>query len=220
MNASRNKPLPHTGRPDGPPPWRWLSERGLWVATGDATLVYYAALRSRSFPELMDIIPADSSLLLVLRPGAEVSAALWAKLAAPPAPVAVEAGKRHEIIVEYGGDVGPDLPYLAAAAGLDVAAYIRLHGSVEYTVAFLGFQPGFPYLRGLPCALHASRRASPRTQVAAGSVGIGGAYTGIYPGRGPGGWQIIGRTAAPLFNPDSSVPALLRPGDRVYFVPA
>ncbi len=216
MKASRNKALPHTGRPA----WRWVSERGLRVATGDATLAYYAALRRRGFPELEDAIPADCSLLLVLRRGAEVSAALWAELAAPPAPVPAEAGKRHEIAVEYGGDAGPDLPYLAAAAGLDVAAYIRLHGSVEYTVAFLGFQPGFPYLRGLPRALHASRRASPRTQVAAGSVGIGGAYTGIYPGRGPGGWQIIGRTAAPLFNPDSAAPALLMPGDRVCFVAA
>src|SRR5574340_489233 len=86
MKASRNKALPHTGRPA----WRWVSERGLRVATGDATLAYYAALRRRGFPELEDAIPADCSLLLVLRRGAEVSAALWAELAASPAPVPAE----------------------------------------------------------------------------------------------------------------------------------
>ena len=108
---------------------------------------------------------------------------------------------------------------MAQRAGMDNATYIDSHTSVEYTVAFLGFQPGFPYLRGLPQALHASRRATPRLKVAAGSVAIGGAYTGIYPATGPGGWHIIGRTMAVLFDPQRDAPALLLPGDRVRFVP-
>lgn len=202
------------------PAWRWVSERGLRVATGDATLACYAALRARDLPELEDLIPADDSLLVVLRRGAQVSAELRAALAVPWASVRPGAGRLHEIAVAYGGDAGPDLPELAAAAGLDEAAFARMHGGVEYTVAFLGFQPGFPYLRGLPGALHAARRASPRVRVEAGSVAIGGGYTGIYPASGPGGWHVIGRAAASLFDPRRDAPALLAPGDRVRFVAA
>ena len=197
-----------------------MSERGLRVVTGEATLARYAMLVAQHLTEVEDIIPADGSLLLVLRRGAAVSESLRAALVVPLAGMPASGGTtRHEIRVEYGGAAGPDLPALAERAGLDVAAYINSHAAVEYTVAFLGFQPGFPYLRGLPDALYAPRRASPRVRVAAGSVAIGGAYTGIYPTSGPGGWQIIGRTTAIVFDPQRDAPALLMPGDRVRFVP-
>lgn len=198
---------------------RWVGERGLQLTTGNATLAYYRALCSRDFAELEDIIPADGSLLLVLRAGARISTGLYALLASPPDEAGAIQGRRHEIAVAYGGAEGPDLPALAELAGMDPADYIRSHAAVDYVVAFLGFQPGFPYLRGLPRALHASRRASPRVRVAAGSVAIGGTYTGIYPASGPGGWQIIGRTTCVLFDPQRAAPALLMPGDRVRFVP-
>jgi 5-oxoprolinase (ATP-hydrolysing) subunit B len=87
----------------------------------------------------------------------------------------------------------------------------------EYRVAFLGFQPGFPYLAGLPEKLRAPRRAEPRVRVPAGSLAIGGSYAGIYPESGPGGWQIVGVTEAVLFDPRQSSPALFAPGDRVRF---
>jgi len=196
-----------------------VSERGLRVVTGEATLARYAMLVTQHLTEVEDIIPADGSLLLVLRRGAAVSESLRAALVVPLAGMPATQATRHEIRVEYGGAAGPDLPALAEQAGLDVAAYINSHAAVEYAVAFLGFQPGFPYLRGLPDALHAPRRASPRVRVAAGSVAIGGAYTGIYPASGPGGWQIIGRTTAIVFDPQRDAPALLMPGDRVRFVP-
>lgn len=199
--------------------WQWIGERGLRVATGEATLACHIALLSQKFHEIEDIIPADGSLLLVLRRGAVVSAGLQTALAASLADTQAAIGKWHEITVEYGGTVGPDLPALAEQAGMDTTTYINSHAAVDYTVAFLGFQPGFPYLRGLPHALHAPRRASPRVLVAPGSVAIGGAYTGIYPAGGPGGWQIIGRTEAVMFDPQREVPALLAPGDRVRFVP-
>jgi KipI family sensor histidine kinase inhibitor len=208
------------GQPLVAPAWRWVSERGLRLETGDATLARYAALASAAFPEIEDIIPADDSLLLILRRAAGVSAELEAALTRPLAAAEASKGKRHEIVVEYGGKAGPDLPALAKRAGMGVADYIDRHTAVDYTVAFLGFQPGFPYLRGLPPALHAPRRATPRLQVAAGSVAIGGAYTGIYPAGGPGGWHIIGRTDATLFDPQRTAPALLMPGDQVRFVPA
>ena len=200
--------------------WRWVGDHGLLVQTGEATLACYSALVSQNFAEIDDIIPADDSLLLLLRQGEAVSEALHAALLAPPTGAQAAAGRLHEIGVEYGGAAGPDLVDLAALAGMDAAAYINSHAAVEYVVAFLGFQPGFPYLRGLPPALHAPRRASPRVRVAAGSVAIGGTYAGVYPASGPGGWQIIGRTASVLFDPQRAAPALLMPGDRVRFVPA
>lgn len=224
MQSTANKPFDSStmvwgGCVHAKPAWRWVSERGLRLQTDDSTLARYTALAGGRFPELEDIIPADDSLLLVLRPGVQASAELWAELAAPLDAVRTESGKLHEIPVEYGGDAGPDLQGVAEQAGIDAATYVGLHVAVEYTVAFLGFQPGFPYLRGLPGPLHAPRRPSPRTRVPAGSVAIGGTYTGIYPGQGPGGWQLIGRTSTTLFDPERDPPALLLPGDRVRFVP-
>ncbi|MBZ4369473.1 5-oxoprolinase subunit PxpB, partial [Mycobacterium tuberculosis] len=89
----------------------------------------------------------------------------------------------------------------------------------EYMVWFLGFQPGFPYFGGLPEQLAMPRRAEPRVLVPAGSVGIGGSQTGIYPLATPGGWQLLGRTPLALFDPKREEPVLLRSGDRVRFVP-
>jgi len=201
--------------------WRWISERGLRVATGEATLARYALLISKNLQDIEDIIPADDSLLLVLRRAAEVPVEVRAALVEPLADMrCVAGGTRHEIVVDYGGLGGPDLPALARQAGMSEAAYIERHAAVEYTVAFLGFQPGFPYLRGVPAELQTARRATPRQRVAPGSVAIGGAYTGIYPAGGPGGWHIIGRTSAVLFDPQRDAPALLVPGERVCFVPA
>ncbi|EPX7646663.1 5-oxoprolinase subunit PxpB, partial [Escherichia coli] len=96
---------------------------------------------------------------------------------------------------------------------------VELHSSVEYVVWFLGFQPGFPYLGSLPEQLHTPRRAEPRLLVPAGSVGIGGPQTGVYPLATPGGWQLIGHTSLSLFDPARDEPILLRPGDSVRFVP-
>ena len=124
-----------------------------------------------------------------------------------------------EIPVRYGGADGPDLDDVAAHAGLDCAGVIARHAAGEYHVAMVGFAPGFPYLLGLDAALAMPRLATPRVRIPAGSVGIGGAQTGIYPRTGPGGWRIIGRTDAPLFDALRDPPALLASGDRVRFVP-
>lgn len=209
-----------TGQPPAPPAWRWVGERGLRLATGETTLARFEMLRSLQLPEIEDMIPADGSLLLILRPGAAPPAALGAALDASLPGVAAGCGALHEIAVAYGGAGGPDLAALARRVGLAVDDYIDQHAAALYRVAFLGFQPGFPYLRGLPDRLHAPRRASPRVRVPAGSVAVGGPYTGIYPAEGPGGWHLIGRTAAVLFDPQRAAPALLQPGDRVRFVPA
>ena len=107
---------------------------------------------------------------------------------------------------------------LLASDGLAPRELVRLHSEAAYRVFFLGFLPGFAYLDGLPPALHTPRRATPRTAVPAGSVGIGGAQTGIYPSASPGGWQLIGHTRLKLFDPTAAQPTLLQPGDRVRFV--
>ncbi|POT58151.1 hypothetical protein C3432_09555 [Citrobacter amalonaticus] len=124
-----------------------------------------------------------------------------------------------EIPVNYGGECGPDLAEVARHSGLSEKQVVELHASVDYVVWFLGFQPGFPYLGSLPEPLHTPRRAEPRLNVPAGSVGIGGPQTGIYPLPTPGGWQLIGLTPLKLFDPHRDEPILLRPGDSVRFVP-
>ena len=124
-----------------------------------------------------------------------------------------------EIPVIYGKDAGPDLALVAHHANLSEKQVVELHASVDYVVWFLGFQPGFPYLGGLPEVLATPRRAEPRVSVPAGSVGIGGVQTGIYPLQSPGGWNLIGRTDLPLFNPALPEPVLLRPGDTLRFIP-
>ena len=132
-------------------------------------------------------------------------------------PESVGTQPEIEIQVCYGGEVGPDLGHVAQLAKLDENEVIARHTAADYHVAMLGFAPGFPYLLGLDPALHTPRRADPRVRVAAGSVAIGGAQTGIYPCELPGGWQIIGRTSLALFDAARAPPALLAPGQRVRF---
>lgn len=198
--------------------WRWVSERGLRIDTGATTLARYHALKEAALGEVETLIPADGSLLVVLHPGASPSTGLLALLTAD-LPEAVETpGTLHEFLVDYGGAAGQDLAAVAAAANLSVDDAISLHCSVTYRVQFIGFQPGFAYLAGTPVALRQPRLSRPRTQIPAGSLAIGGIYTGIYPAAGPGGWNLIGRVEAKLFDPHREPPALLMPGDQVRFV--
>lgn len=132
--------------------------------------------------------------------------------------VTAQAGRVIEIPVCYGGKYGPDLGDIAAHTGLTPEEVVRLHSEAEYTVFFIGFQPGFAYLGGMPEQLTTPRRASPRQAVPAGSVAIGGAQTGVYPKTSPGGWQILGHTDVVLFDPTRDEPSLWMPGDRVKFV--
>lgn len=198
---------------------QWVGERGLRVETGAFTLACYESLVSQNLEEVEDVIPADGSLLVVLRSGQGVSAALRATLATPVMRPSSLTGTLHVVSAEFGAGAGPDLPELAARAHMDESTYISNLAAVEYRVEFLGFQPGFPYLSGLPDALQAPRRKTPRVSVAAGSLAIGGRYMGIYPGEGPGGWQIIGRTSSSLFDVHRDPPTLFLPGDHIRFVP-
>ncbi|TMK20895.1 MAG: 5-oxoprolinase subunit PxpB [Actinobacteria bacterium] len=170
-------------------------------------------------PEVEDVVPGARSILVVLRPGAEPSDALRDLLGRDRRDAAAARGRLHEIPVRYGGADGPDLADVASLHGLTEAQAIEAHARAAYVVGFIGFSPGFPYLLGLDPALATPRLDTPRVRVAAGSVAIGGGYTGVYPGPTPGGWRLIGRTDVELFDPLRDPPALLAPGDRVRFLP-
>jgi KipI family sensor histidine kinase inhibitor len=200
---------------------RPAGERGLLVEVESLELVHrlHAALRALDPPGVVELVPAYRTLLVVADPeraGAldELAARLPA-LELPPAEAV--AGDPVEIPVRYDGQ---DLPEVAGLTGLDAEEVVRRHTAPEYTVAFLGFSPGFPYLVGLDPALEVPRRDTPRTSIPAGSVGLAGGQTGIYPSASPGGWQLIGRTEVTLFDPRRDPPALLAPGSRLRFTVA
>ncbi len=119
----------------------------------------------------------------------------------------------------YGGEMGPDLPYVAEHNGLTEEEVVKIHASTAYLVYMLGFLPGFPYLGGLSPKLATPRLPEPRIKIPAGSVGIAGNQTGIYPIESPGGWRIIGRTPVELYTPQNDPPVLLAMGDFVKFFP-
>ena len=123
-----------------------------------------------------------------------------------------------EIPVQYGGDGGPDLAAVAQFAGCSEQEVIARHSGVTYRVYMLGFVPGFAYMGRVDPRIAAPRHRVPRERVAAGSVGIAGGQTGVYPVDSPGGWQLIGRTDLIMFDPNREQPSLLAPGDLVRFV--
>ncbi|MGN1385716.1 MAG: 5-oxoprolinase subunit PxpB [Bacillus sp. (in: firmicutes)] len=130
-----------------------------------------------------------------------------------------QASRIVEIPVCYGGELGPDLNYVAEYNHLTPSDVIRIHSSGEYLVYMLGFSPGFPYLGGMPHTIAAPRKQVPKLSIPARSVGIAGMQTGIYPIETPGGWQIIGQTPIDLFEPNNEdSPTLLRAGDHVRFI--
>jgi len=176
-------------------------------------------MRRLSPPGLIDLVPAYASLLVRFDPSLADEAALSEHLVEAETDEPAEAsGRTHTVPVTYGGDFGPDLEELAHTRGLDADSVIRLHTGRAYMVYFLGFMPGFAYMGSVSRSIASPRLASPRTRVPAGSVGIAGRQTGIYPMSSPGGWRIIGRTSYPLWDVTQQPPATFAPGDLVRFV--
>lgn len=124
-----------------------------------------------------------------------------------------------EIPVYYGGEYGPDLELVAENSGLSQDEVIKLHSGKDYLIYMIGFMPGFPYLGGLDEKIHTPRLKNPRLKITAGSVGIGGAQTGMYPTESPGGWNLIGRTDVQLYNPNNEQMVLFEAGDYIRFIP-
>ena len=188
--------------------------------TGAQVAALREAIADAHISGVEETIPAYASLLVKYDPFLTDYAALCGTLRALEKQLsasAVQAGKIVEIPVCYGGAYGEDLPFVAEHAGLSEREVVALHSAQPYRIYMLGFLPGFPYLGGLDARLHTPRLSTPRTQIPAGSVGIGGKQTGIYPMESPGGWQPIGRTPLTLFAPGEPLPYAA--GDRIRFVP-
>lgn len=203
--------------------------------TLDIVLRAFQQLQNAAIPGVIELAPAYTSVAVFFDPilvakGAEAPDNVFDWLATRiRAAVAAGAdrGRRRtatqrrvrlvEIPVCYDPEFALDIDAVARRAAISPSDVIRLHSDAEYRVACIGFVPGFPFLAGLPKELATPRRDVPRKQIPPGSVGIGGAQTGIYPLRSPGGWNVIGRTPLRLFDPKKNPPALLRAGERVRF---
>jgi inhibitor of KinA len=183
----------------------------------------FAAALQRDPPAgVVEIVPAFATVTVFYDPAhtggyPQLCAELKARAARADATVLSQGAQTIEIPVCYGGEFGPDLAVVAAHCGLGADRIVALHSGADYLVHAIGFAPGFAYLGGLPEKIHAPRRATPRTSVPAGTVGIGGEQTGVYPLATPGGWNLIGRTPRKLFDVALAEPALLHAGDRVKF---
>jgi inhibitor of KinA len=200
--------------------------------TQDEVLRTFQRLQSAAIPGVIELAPAYTSVAVFFEPvdvakASGTSSEIFDWLATRIRASAVGAPKRSwsrrspsrtvEIPVCYDPEFAPDLEDVARHAQISTEQVVELHSAAEYRVACVGFVPGFPFLAGLPKKIVTPRRATPRKEIAPGSVGIGGAQTGIYPLRSPGGWNLIGRTPLKLFEPAKDPPTLLRAGDRVRF---
>jgi KipI family sensor histidine kinase inhibitor len=195
---------------------RPCGDRALLLEVPDASAVgaVRAALERSPLPGQRELVPAARTVLVVLeREPTELDVAALRRLQPGPA-AAADDGPVVELPVVFDG---PDLAEVAGHTGRDEPTLVRALTAAELSVAFGGFAPGFAYLTGLPADLHVPRRDTPRTRVPAGSVGLAGPYAGAYPQASPGGWQLVGRTDAVLFDVDRDPPALLVPGARVRF---
>ncbi|TNE54096.1 MAG: 5-oxoprolinase subunit PxpB [Bacteroidetes bacterium] len=212
-----------------------LGDQGICIDWGnridpelnDVVLTLFEYLQERPLAGVYSLIPAYSSLGLVLEPELRMDAQavdtvreqLESILQKLPATTS-RTGRQLEVPVCYHPDLAPDLADLAARHDLYPQDVVDLHTSREYRVYLLGFLPGFPYMGIVDDRIATPRLEQPRQQVPAGSVGIAGNQTGIYPLESPGGWNLIGRTPLTLFDPGKTDdPVLFRPGDYVRFVP-
>jgi KipI family sensor histidine kinase inhibitor len=194
---------------------RPAGDRAVLIEVADPVAAATVARRLRAeCAALVDVVPGHCTVLATWADAEPAGLAVIAANAliddpaeAPPPTIAIP--------VTYDG---PDLVTVSELAGLSVEDVAAAHLDAHYTVGFIGFAPGFAYLIGGDDRLHVPRRSEPRTRVPAGSVGVAGLYSGVYPRDGPGGWQLIGRTSFELFDPVRKPPAALAPGDRVRFV--
>ncbi|MGZ0879119.1 5-oxoprolinase subunit PxpB [Priestia megaterium] len=197
---------------------------------------YKDSIELNPFPGFVECVPAFTNLTIFYNP-LEVVAAVEKKqkkeFVSPFEVVSsiiqskleneqTEKELNHRTIsipVCYGGEYGPDLEYVARLHNLTPEEVISIHSEGEYLAYMIGFAPGFPFLGGLSEKIATPRRPSPRTSIPAGSVGIAGMQTGVYPISTPGGWQLIGQTPIKLFLPEQNPPSLLQAGDIVKFKP-
>ncbi|WP_026236207.1 5-oxoprolinase subunit PxpB [Pontibacter roseus] len=198
--------------------------------THNKVRIFSAYLDRHPFPGLVEQVPAFTTVTVYYDPWVVSEKGLYNPYARLTEQLqrmlqlARESRKKPkprvvEIPVCYGGHFGPDLEYVARRNKLKPQEVIACHARSKYLVYMIGFAPGFPYMGGLSKKIATPRKDTPRPHIPAGSVGIGGNQTGIYPIETPGGWQLIGRTPLTLFDPNRAHPSLLQAGDQVRFVP-
>ncbi len=171
------------------------------------------SLRAMEVPGVAEIVPAESTVVVRCTRERHDDIGHVLDMVVPASRV---ERSEQPVTIDVVYD-GPDIAELAEAAQVSIDDVVRLHVSGSYDVAFCGFSPGFGYLRGVDRRLHVPRRDTPRTSVPAGSVGVAAGYTCVYPSPSPGGWYLIGRTTAALWDAERNPPALLRPGQSVRF---
>lgn len=181
-----------------------------------------AVLEHEPLQGIMELVPTYRSLMVHYNPRTlnhgQVSDHLYEAISKME-DLVLPSPKIIEIPTLYGGDAGPDLPFVARHNGLQPEEVIHIHSGRNYLIYMLGFTPGFPYLGGMDPRIATPRLDNPRTKIAGGSVGIAGSQTGIYSIDSPGGWQIIGWTPVLLFDPGAEQPFLLKAGNYIRFIP-
>lgn len=216
-----------------------MYEKGRYLTSGDKGLVVefgneiseavnkkvrnlYLAIHKSQISGIYEMIPTYRSLLIQYNPiEIEVNKLIEMLVEIENSLDSIDLPKPRiiEIPTIYGGEFGEDLKFVSEHSGMSENEVIKIHSSVDYRIYMLGFSPGFPYLGGMSEKIETPRLKTPRTKIPAGSVGIAGKQTGIYPMESPGGWQLIGRTPLKLYDPKSETPIILQAGDYIRFVP-
>ena len=179
-------------------------------------------LTERKVPGIVEMVPTYCSLMIHYDPdriSCDRLLGTLKELAASIDTAALPPSEVLEIPVLYGGEMGPDLAHVAENAGISEEEVVKRHSAPEYLIYMLGFTPGFTYLGGLDPSIETPRLKTPRVSIPAGSVGIAGKQTGIYPIASPGGWQLIGRTPVRMYDPLRETPILPRAGQYIHFFP-
>lgn len=212
------------------PKLRFVGDTGLLVEYGGTidpevnrkVRVMTAAVDQDPPPGILEVIPTYRSLLMVYDPRQTNPGRLESMLARLEKRldrIEIPPPRTVEIPVVYGGEMGPDIGFVAEHNGLTIDEVIERHSEPSYQIYMIGFTPGFAFLGGLPDELATPRLPTPRTEVPAGSVGIANNQTGMYPVASPGGWQLIGRTPLKLFDPYREEPFLYQAGDLIKYKP-
>ncbi len=212
------------------PLFRIAGDRGLLVEYGDVIdpdinnkVRSMAIVMEKESPKgVFETIPTYRSLLIIYNPTITNPAKLEKEILALEerlSQIKILPPDIVEIPVCYGGELGPDIQFVAEHNSITADDVVRIHSGAEYRIYMIGFTPGFPFLGGLPKVLHTPRLETPRSFVPEGSVGIANNQTGIYPLASPGGWQLIGQTPLKLFAPERSNPFIYKAGDRIKFLP-
>ena len=191
-------------------------------AINQLVIAFADAIEKARLPDILEVVPTYRSVTVYFDPlkcNPEALIAKMAVMARQKVPRVVKPSKVITVPVVYGDEFGPDIDEVAALAKLSINEVIELHSCITYRVFMLGFSPGFPYLGVVSEKIAVPRLPRPRKAVPAGSIGIAGSQTAIYPVETPGGWRLVGRTPLKLFTPNTDHVFLLAPGDSVKFLP-